>query len=159
MKCARKTGRSTSPANCIQSDAKRKHSKSCFRMLSHSDIVHLLKHRCSNIAQHSVSCGWSTPQRKKLDSVVQSSAKSDPISREADPLGPALSTMLAYHFTLRNDGAQVDDLGFMGLADDDEALVFGKQVIRDLKGGDRNYAGWIMDITEGERPVGNIPFE
>jgi hypothetical protein len=22
-----------------------------------------------------------------------------------------------------------------------------------------NYAGWIMDITEGERSVGNIPFE
>jgi hypothetical protein len=94
-----------------------------------------------------------------IDSVVRNGAKLDPIPREVDPLGPALSTMHAYHFTLRNDGAQVDDLGFMGLADDDEALVFGKQVIRDLKGGDRNYAGWIMDITEGERPVGNIPFE
>ena len=67
--------------------------------------------------------------------------------------------MLTYHFTLRNDGAQVDDLGFMGLADDGEALVFAKQVIRDLMRGDRNYSGWIMEITEGERLVGNIPFE
>src|SRR5258708_5166852 len=41
MKCDRKAGRSTSPANCIQSDAKRMHSNSCFRMLSHSDTVHL----------------------------------------------------------------------------------------------------------------------
>jgi hypothetical protein len=47
----------------------------------------------------------------------------------------------------------------MGLVDDGEVLAFGKQVIRDLKHRDRNYAGWIMDLTEGERPVGNIPFE
>jgi hypothetical protein len=67
--------------------------------------------------------------------------------------------MLTYHFTLRNDGDRVDDLGFMGLADDGEALAFGKQVIQDLVHGDRNYAGWIIEITEGERPVGNIPFE
>lgn len=66
--------------------------------------------------------------------------------------------MLAYHFRVRNDGARVDDLGFMTLVDDGEALDFGQQVIRDLMGGDRNYSGWIMDITEGERLVGNIPF-
>jgi hypothetical protein len=111
-----------------------------------------------------VSCRWSTPQKKtentpaalidSVRSVVQSRAHTS----KADPLG-ALSPMLAYHFTLRKDGARVDDLGFMALVDDGAALVFGTQVIRDLMRGDRNYSGWIMDITEGKRLVGNIPFQ
>jgi hypothetical protein len=42
---------------------------------------------------------------------------------------------------------------------DDEALAFGKQVIRDLMLGDQRFAGWMMDITSGERPVGSIPLE
>jgi hypothetical protein len=45
----------------------------------------------------------------------------------------------------------------MSLADDGDALAFGKQVIRDLMHRDRKYAGWIMDITEGDRPVGSAP--
>jgi hypothetical protein len=68
--------------------------------------------------------------------------------------------VLTYHFALRNNGARrAEGLGFMGLADDGEALAFGKLVIRDLVHEDRKYAGCIMDITESERPVGSIPFE
>ena len=76
------------------------------------------------------------------------------------PTAGALSAVLTYHFALRNNGAgRAERLGFMGLADDGEARAFGKQVIRDLVHGDRKYTGWIMDITESERPVGSIPFE
>lgn len=68
--------------------------------------------------------------------------------------------MLTYRFALRNNGGRrVEGLGFMGLVDDGEALAFGKQVIGDLVRVDRNYAGWIMDITEGKRPVSSIPLE
>jgi hypothetical protein len=68
--------------------------------------------------------------------------------------------MLTYRFVLRNDGGRrVEGLGSMGLTDDDEALTFGKRVIRDLMLGDQRFAGWMMDITAGERPVGSIPLE
>ncbi len=39
----------------------------------------------------------------------------------------------------------------MGLTGDDEALAFGKQVIRDLMLGDQRFAGWMMDITGSQR--------
>jgi hypothetical protein len=68
-----------------------------------------------------------------------------------------LSAMIIYHFAMHVDGAGFEDLGFMSLAGDGDALAFGKQVILDLMHGDRKYAGWIMDITEGERPVGRLP--
>ena len=68
--------------------------------------------------------------------------------------------MLTYRFVLRNDGGRrVEGLGSMGLTGDDEALAFGKRVIRDLMLGDQRFAGWMMDITAGERPVGSIPLE
>lgn len=68
--------------------------------------------------------------------------------------------MLTYRFVLRNDGGRrVEGLGSMGLTGDDEALAFGKQVIRDLMLGDQRFAGWMMDITSGGRPVGSISLE
>jgi hypothetical protein len=76
------------------------------------------------------------------------------------PTGGALRAMLPYRFELRNNsGRRVEDLGFMELVDDGEALAFGKQVIFDLVREDRNYAGWIMDIIEGKRPVATVALE
>ena len=47
----------------------------------------------------------------------------------------------------------------MALADDDEALVFGKAVIRDLLYGNAmRYTRWVMDVTQGGRAVVGIPF-
>jgi hypothetical protein len=47
----------------------------------------------------------------------------------------------------------------MTLADDDEAIVFGKAVIRDLLHGNAmRYTRSIMDVTLGERAVVGIPF-
>src|SRR5450631_1038823 len=41
-KCDRKAGLTLLLANCVKSDARRIHSKSCFREYSESDIVHRL---------------------------------------------------------------------------------------------------------------------
>src|SRR4051812_26903702 len=63
-----------------------------------------------------------------------------------------------YRLVLDN-GSEREDLGRMALADDAEAIVFGSQVIRDLKPEAGRYEGWSMDITEGDLIVGTIPFE
>jgi hypothetical protein len=50
-KCDRRLGLSLSPANCIQSASRRRHSKACFRICSGSDIARLVEaptdHRCT----------------------------------------------------------------------------------------------------------------
>jgi hypothetical protein len=68
--------------------------------------------------------------------------------------------MLAYTFVVRNnDAAEIEKLGAMELANDGEALAFGKRVIRDLMHeGAEQYAGWTVDVNEAERAVGSIPF-
>jgi hypothetical protein len=70
-----------------------------------------------------------------------------------------------YNFALDN-GSGPDDLGGMALADDAEAIAFGKQVIQDLKGFqnlqssvDHQYARWSLHVTEAERIVETIPFD
>jgi hypothetical protein len=68
--------------------------------------------------------------------------------------------MLTYYFAVHSKGAGVEDLGFMAMADEGEALAFGKAVIRDImRGNARQYADWAMDITVGKRVVGSIPFD
>ena len=68
--------------------------------------------------------------------------------------------MLAYTFVVRNnDAAEIEKLGAMELANDGEALAFGKRVIRDLMHeGTEQYTGWTVDVNEAERAVGSIPF-
>ena len=45
------------------------------------------------------------------------------------------------------------------LVDDDAALAFGKQVIRDsLDKDDEHYIDWTLEITEDERRVASIGF-
>jgi hypothetical protein len=66
-----------------------------------------------------------------------------------------MNRMSAYRFVIHKNGARTEELGFMSLADDVEALAFGKQVIRDMEHKDA-YGGWTMDILEGKRTVGAI---
>ena len=63
-----------------------------------------------------------------------------------------------YHFTIDKNGG-IEVLGGTPLVDDDAAIAFSKQVIRDLKHDAKECAGWAMLITEGARSVGAIPFE
>jgi hypothetical protein len=66
--------------------------------------------------------------------------------------------MIAYLFNLHND-TLVEELGSMALVDDDAALAFGKQVIRDLLDkDDEHYSGWTLEITEDDRRVASIGF-
>jgi hypothetical protein len=64
--------------------------------------------------------------------------------------------MANYLFALDN-GGRIEVLGAMPLADDEEAVAFGKLVIRDLQRGADQGARYAMLITEDERTVGSIP--
>lgn len=65
-----------------------------------------------------------------------------------------------YHFSLHNNGTRIEDLGGVVLADADEALAFGKRVIRELlHKNPEQHARWTMEITEGDRIVRSIPLE
>lgn len=63
--------------------------------------------------------------------------------------------MSVYRFVLRNPGGQVEELGFLPLPDDGEAVAFGKTVGRELARGEP-HMGSVMVVTEDERPVGKI---
>jgi hypothetical protein len=48
----------------------------------------------------------------------------------------------------------------MEFADDAAAVAFGNGVIQDLMHwAAKPYAGWTMEIREGERAVGSVPFK
>jgi hypothetical protein len=69
--------------------------------------------------------------------------------------------MTNYRFSIQNeDGSDRENIGCMALLDDDEASFFGKRVIREMMHGDaKHYAGWTMNVAEGERAVCSIAFE
>ena len=68
--------------------------------------------------------------------------------------------MLAYHFCLRNDVGDNEELGYLAMADDDAALDFGRDLIRDItRQHAAAYTGSVMEITEGERAVGSVPLD
>jgi hypothetical protein len=73
--CDRRTGLTLLFANCVKSDARRRHSKSCFREYSESGIV---PPRTSNriIARRRLACRWSTPRTKQIKSVGNESSAS-----------------------------------------------------------------------------------
>jgi hypothetical protein len=57
-----------------------------------------------------------------------------------------------------NDGSGREETGQIELSDDDEAIAFGEQVIREMmQGSSRQYEGCAMDVYEGERIVCRIP--
>jgi hypothetical protein len=68
--------------------------------------------------------------------------------------------VLVYSFSIRNgDGSDLEVLGFTDLLNDYAALAFGNDVIRDmLRDNVDQYAGWMMDIAEGERVVCSVAF-
>jgi hypothetical protein len=68
--------------------------------------------------------------------------------------------VIVYSFSIRNgDGSDREFLGFTDLPNDDAALAFGNDVIRDmLRDNVDQYAGWIMDIAEGDRHVCGVAF-
>jgi len=65
-----------------------------------------------------------------------------------------------FTFSIRSaDRSNCETAGRMALTDDNAARAFGKAMIRDIALGDnRQYSGWIMDVTKGERLVCSIPF-
>ena len=70
--------------------------------------------------------------------------------------------MPSYSFAIHNStGGQVIDPEAAMLADDHEALDLALEVIQDLMCGDDpiQYAGWVTEITEGERIVGRVGFD
>ena len=68
--------------------------------------------------------------------------------------------MHAYHFALRNDVGDNEDLGYFAMADDGAALDFGCDVIRDItRQHAAAFTGSVMEITEGERAVGSLPLD
>ena len=65
--------------------------------------------------------------------------------------------MSIYRFVLRNPDGQVEELGFLPLPDDREAVAFGTTVGRELvQGAPIPRTGLVMVVTEDERPVGKI---
>jgi hypothetical protein len=68
--------------------------------------------------------------------------------------------MPIYCFAIHGkDGSPVQTLGALSLSDDAESVAFAKSVISDMTRKDATYyASWIVNITEGERGVGSIPF-
>jgi hypothetical protein len=69
-------------------------------------------------------------------------------------------TMSVYRFVLRNAGGEVEELGFMPLPDDEEAVAFGETMVRELVAGNSTpYADSVMEVSDGKRSVGNIQAE
>jgi hypothetical protein len=68
--------------------------------------------------------------------------------------------VLDYSFSIRNgDGGDREFLGYTDLLNDYAALAFGNDVIRDmLRDNVDQYAGWMMDIAQGERDVCSVAF-
>jgi hypothetical protein len=63
-----------------------------------------------------------------------------------------------YRFVIHSDD-DIEALGVMRLGDDDEARLFGAEIIRDLmENAAQRYAAYTMDIVQGERVVASIPF-
>ena len=62
--------------------------------------------------------------------------------------------MPMYRFALHHGAVEIEELGFMKLLDDAEAVDFAKQIIHDMPDEDRTQSS--LDITDGERAVGCI---
>jgi hypothetical protein len=64
-----------------------------------------------------------------------------------------------YVFIFDNrDGSRREEPGQIELSDDDEALAFAEQVIREMtQGSTQQYKGCAMEVYEGDRTVCRIP--
>ena len=83
-KCDCKAGSGTSHANCMQSDAKRRHSNSCFRNFSDSDIARLLNRHCNDCtAPRVLSVVYATERGRKNMARAPAQAPAFGIKRQA----------------------------------------------------------------------------
>ena len=68
--------------------------------------------------------------------------------------------MPSYHFALRTDVTENEDMGYISLPDDNEPFEFGRETIRLIL---RDHAPLNSDsaveITENSRAVGSVSFE
>jgi hypothetical protein len=64
--------------------------------------------------------------------------------------------MPRYLYILKSNGSS-ERLGNMVLLDDMDAIVFGKQLVRDLAGQDK--LGGALAIIRGKRTVSSIPIK
>lgn len=62
--------------------------------------------------------------------------------------------MRSYHFSLRNGAGDNENLGYLAMADDEEALSFGRRDIMSEHAA--SYADSVIEITEGDRAVGSV---
>ena len=67
--------------------------------------------------------------------------------------------MRHYYFSLEDSGTRIEYLGRVDLANDEEALSFGRRLVRDLRENDAVEARWSLGVTEGGRAVASIPLE
>jgi hypothetical protein len=57
------------------------------------------------------------------------------------------------------DGSSREKNGSVTLPNDGAARAFGERVIREMTNGNlAQYAGWTMDVANGERAVCSLPF-
>ena len=63
---------------------------------------------------------------------------------------------MLYSFVIMDGGTKVETLGAMGLADDDEALEFGRPLAGDLI-KHTGQKGLVLTIFDDSRVVGRIP--
>jgi hypothetical protein len=63
-----------------------------------------------------------------------------------------------FHYSIWDkDGCHREDTGSVALTDNDEALNFGRAVVRDLmRGNIATYAGWTVNVVQGKRTIGKI---
>ncbi len=65
----------------------------------------------------------------------------------------------SYHFALLNNRGDKEDLGFLAMTNDDEALAFACDIIRLIQAEHAPaYAGSVVTIAQEGRAVGSIPF-
>ena len=64
--------------------------------------------------------------------------------------------MQKYLFVLRADASDAEQLGFMALPNDDEAIAFAEQVARDLA-RDPEHRDLKVAVVKDRRTVGTIP--
>jgi hypothetical protein len=67
--------------------------------------------------------------------------------------------MLYYRFAIQRN-SKIENLGGLAMANDAEAIEFGKLVVQDLiRRHPEPHAGWTMEITERGRAVFSVDFE
>lgn len=67
--------------------------------------------------------------------------------------------MHGYHFSIRNLVSQNEELGFIEMTNDQDAMAFARAVIRDvMKESGGQYSGSVLDIVMRNRPVGSLLF-